>query len=230
MFLVQYWGPFILMFKVSLRFCTLYKKHAQRGENCKGSEILTYLQSNALASHSLMDAGGRNKPPGSKTKHNLSLRAAAVISVCATFPGTGSYSVTSRGKWYFLWGTVCRDLQLRILRLLCSEVNLHRLHLQKISLSYRVVSRLAPLLGSVFQCCLHKHPWKSSSQHRRPIPQFIRFQKYSSCSSPTPHVDSYLFFFAFLRRSACPTSPPSPYSIPLWVYIVITDLTDNIHI
>lgn len=53
------------------------------------------------------------------------------IRVRAAFPSTAPYSVTSKGKGYFSWGPVFRGLQLGIPRLLCSEVNLHGLHLKR---------------------------------------------------------------------------------------------------
>lgn len=53
------------------------------------------------------------------------------IRVCAAFPSTAPYSATSKGKGYFSCGPVFRGLQRGIPRLLCSEVNLHGLHLEK---------------------------------------------------------------------------------------------------
>lgn len=79
-------GPFILIFKVLQRCCSLHKRHAQRLKNWEEYEILTYLHSSTLASHSLMGSGSRNETPGSKTKHNLSLRAAAVIRASVFVP------------------------------------------------------------------------------------------------------------------------------------------------
>lgn len=55
--------------------------------NCEGSAMLSYLQANQLACHSVMDAGRRHKTPKPKTKDFIahSTRSSMNISIFALF-------------------------------------------------------------------------------------------------------------------------------------------------